>query len=168
MELITEALNSRLNEIVSEAFVCNRILDRGMSLLGVKFRLLKCSKLLHIKLAHFFPNFADKVSDFQGSRNMLTVYGATPLADFDASSHIELFTMFQEEFIKYQDMIQDVLDAAIFEKDHMTKAFLDSYLLALNPYIETICNIVDLATAYGTDPLGMQLFDNEIEKCLTV
>ena len=168
MELISQELNTRLDSIVTFAFFLNRQLDRSMSLISVKFKLLKTSKLLHEKFAHFFPTFADFLSEYQDSRGMLTVYGETPKADFDANSHIELFEMFLEEFIKYQDMIEDVIDACIAEKDHMTKAFLDGYLLKLNPYIQSAENVLDVAKMYGVDPLGMQLFDSEIEHCLTV
>jgi ferritin len=139
-----------------------------MSLLSVKFKLLKTSELLHKAFAHHFPEAADWVSNFQDSRGMLTVYGETPTGDFDASSHIELFEMFLEEFIKYQDMIEDVIDSCISEKDHMTKAFLDGYLLKLNPYIQSADNVLQVAKMYGTEPLGMQLFDTEIENCLVV
>jgi ferritin len=168
LELISEALNSRLNNIVTASFAANRVLDRSMSLLAVKFRLLNCSKLLHEKLAHAFPKIADFVSDFQGSRNMLTIYGVTPVADFDASSHIELFKMWQEEFIKYQDLIEDTIDFAVLDKDTMTKNFLDKYLLDFSPYVETVNNLVDLAVACGDTTLGAQLFDTEVERCITV
>jgi len=168
LELISQELNTILDSLVTEAFTCNRILDRSMSLLSVKFKLLKTSELLHAKFAHWFPQAADLVSNLQDSRGMLTVYGATPLANFDAVSHIELFEMFLDEFVKYQDMIEDAIDASILEKDRMVEAFLKDYLLKLNPYIQSAMNVLDVARMYGTEPLGMQLFDNEIEHCLTV
>lgn len=168
MELISKELNNRLDAIVTGAFFLNRILDRMMSLLSVKFKMLKSSKLLHEKLAHHFPIAADSVSNFQDSRGMLTIYGETPRADFDATTHIELFEMMLEEFIKYQDLIEDVIDFASQEKDLMTKNFLMKYLSELNPYISTAMNLIDIATAYGTDGRGMQLFDVDIEKCLAV
>lgn len=168
MELISKELNSRLDSIVTGAFFLNRILDRMMSLLSVKFKMLNTAHILHPTLAHHFPNAADEVSDFQDSRGMLTVYGNTPKADFDASTHIELFEMMLEEFIKYQDLIEDVIDYAAMEKDLMVKEFLMKYLSEMNPYIATAMNLVEISKAYGTDTMAMQLFDDEVEVCLAV
>lgn len=167
-ELISQELNARIDFAVTSAFRLNRLLDRACSILSVKFKLLKTSELLHKKFAHWFPQAADFLSNFQDSRGMLTVYGETPLADFDAVSHIELFEMFVDEFIKYQDEVEDIIDASILEKDRMTESFLRDYLLKLNPYIQSAMNVLDVARMYGTEPLGMQLFDNEIKHCLTV
>lgn len=168
MELISPELNSRLDSLVTGAFLLNRVLDRMMSLFSVKFKLLNTSRILHKTLAHHFPLAGDEVSEFQDSRGMLTIYGETPRADFDAITHIELFEMMLEEFVKYQDAIEDVIDYASTEKDLMTKNFLMKYLSEMNPYITTAMNLVEVSKAYGVEPMAMQLFDNEVEHCLAV
>lgn len=166
MELVNPEVNERLNAIVTGAFYLNRVLDRMMSLFSVKFKMLNTARILHPALAHHFPSAADEVSDYQDSRGALTVYGATPLANFDATNHVELFEMMLEELIKYQDAIEDAIDFVIQEKDLMTKEFLSKYLLELNPYIATVANLLDVARAYGVDSRGMQMFDADMEKCL--
>ena len=168
MELISNELNRKLNALVTHAFYLNRILDRDMSLLSVKFKMLNSAKILHPKFAHAFPALADNISDYQDSRGMLTVYGVTPLADFDFENPIQMFVNIREEFVKYQDMVEDVIDSAIAEKDHATKIFLDGYLSKLVPFIASADNIVEVAIAYGNDTKSMQQFDDEIEHCLVV
>lgn len=168
MEMISESVNSRLNFLITEAFKGNRLLDRGMSLLNVQFRLLKTAKTLHESLAHHFLEMADFLSNFQGDMGMLTIYGETPTADYNVSNYIELFEMFLECFIKYKDAIEDVIDFCSSEKDHMTKATLMTYLLDFKPYVVTMVNILDAAKDYGTNPLDMKLFDDEIDDFLTI
>jgi len=166
--MINETVNSKLDFLVSEAFKCNRILDRGMSLLNVQFRLLKTAKVLHPNFAHHFLEMADFISNFQGDMGMLTIYGDTPVADYNVSNYIELFEMFLDCFVKYKDEIEDVIDFCSSEKDHMTKSTLMKYLLDFKPYIVSIVNVLDAAKDYGTDALNMRLFDDEIEAFLVI
>ena len=166
--MISESVNNKIDFLVTEAFKCNRTLDRGMSLINVKFKLLKTAKILHESLAHHFLEMADFLSNFQGDMGMLTVYGETPTADYNVSNYIELFEMFLDYFIKYKDAIEDVIDFCSFEKDHMTKSTLMEYLVNFKPYIVSMVNVLDAAKDYGIAPLNMRLFDDEIDDFLTI
>ena len=166
--MISESVNSRLDFLLKKAFEGNRILDRGMSLLNVQFRLLKTAKTLHESLAHHFLEMADFLSNFQGDMGMLTIYGETPIADYNVSNYIELFELFLNYFIKYKEAIEDVIDFCSSEKDHMTKSTLMKYLLDFKPYVVSMVNVLDAAKDYGTDALNMRLFDDEIEAFLVI
>ena len=168
MKLISDELNSRLDILVGGAFRINRVLDRSVSLLATRFKLLKTAEIVHEKLAHMFPVLGDMVSNFQMIRGMETIYPETVRGDKSYNNHIELFEDMREEFSLYQDAIEDCIDFSIAEKDHATKSFLQSYLSGYLKYIETIDNLVEISTRYGLDFLASQLFDDESYHCFTI
>lgn len=170
MGLISEELNDMLNGIVTECFSLNRLLDRDMSLLSVKFKMVKTAEILHPTLAHAYlgNEFADSISEYQASRNMLTVYGATPIGDKDYETPLDLITDYYNRNLEFQDMIYDVVDKAIEVGDHTTKVFLDELLSRLSKYTALSITLVDLFTDYGNEPYKLQLLDSVIDKYITV
>ena len=170
MGLISEELNSLLNNLVGRCFRLNRLLDRGMSLLNVRWAMFKSSELLHPALAHAFlgDKFADSISDYQGSRNNETIYPATTIGDQNYNNYLEFFKEMLNEFIIFSNEIEDTISFAIQDEDNTTKVFLDGLLSRLAPYIEQMQDLVDLGTDYGTDRLGKRFFDENIEKYIKV
>lgn len=166
MSLISEELNSLLNNLVGRCFRLNRLLDRGMSLLNVRWAMFKSSELLHPILAHAFlgDKFADSISDYQGSRNNETIYPATIIGDQDYDNYLDFFKEMLNEFMIFSNEIEDTISFAIQDEDNTTKVFLDNLLFRLVPYIEQMQDLVDLGTDYGTDNLGKRFFDENIEK----
>lgn len=168
MEMISQKLNEALNEIIGKLFALNRLYDRAMSELSVKHKAVTSAAILHPTLAHFFPKFADSVSEYQQSRNMLTRYPATPEGNESYENPLQFYELALEEMNKFEDMVCDAVDLAVFEKDWSTEAFLKEVLKKWNPYLETINNIVDICRLYGNDPKSQMQFDDEIEHCLAV
>ena len=168
MEMISQRLNEALNEIIGKLFALNRLYDRAMSELGVKHKALKSASILHPTIAHFFPIFADSVSEYQQSRNMLTRYPATPEGNESYENPLQFYETALEEMNKFEDMVCDAIDLASIEKDWSTEAFLKEVLRKWNPYLETANNLVDICRRYGNDPKSQMQFDDEIENCLTV
>ena len=72
--LINDKIHNQLNLIVKKLFEGNRLLDRQMTQLEVKFVMNKTSGILHTGLAHKYPLLADKISEYMASRNCQTVY----------------------------------------------------------------------------------------------
>lgn len=157
--LISEELNSKINFLVGRCFEFNRLLDRQMSLLDTKFCMPKTSSILHAKIAHKFPFYADVLSDYQSARNNLTVYPQTPIGANDYNKPLDIFEAmlgFMEEF---ENDVYIVCESADNESDYMTKVFLDSFMLSLIPMTKQILLLVDKCEAYS----DMQLFDSNIE-----
>jgi ferritin len=159
--LIKDELNESLNELVGECFLGNRILDRMMSILNIKFVMNNTSKILHGGMAHKFPLLADMISYYQGSRNNLTIYPETPRAEEDYSSPFDLFTRFYNYMIELEDSVKEVIEQAIDIKDKNTKVFLDNFLLNLNKYTEQAILLVDKSEAYKDNWMD---FDRDIDK----
>lgn len=170
MNLISDNLNSQLNELVGKCFAINRMLDRGMSLLLVRWKLINASHTLHPKVAHAFPSslFADSISDYQASRNMETIYPATPIGDKNYDTPLEFFVDFYNECVLLQNMIYDAIDTALEEGDHSTKTFLDGLVSRLIPFTDLAQNLVDLVTQYGNDTFHLQVFDSVIDDYVNV
>lgn len=159
--LINEELNESINELVGQCFLGNRILDRMMSVLNIKFVMNNTVKLLHSGLAHKFPLLGDILSDYQSSRNNLTTYPETPRAEEDYNNILEIFTKFHNYMVDFEDSIKDVIEQASDDKDLNTKIFLENFLLRINKYTEQSILLVDKAEKYGDNLMG---FDRDIKK----
>lgn len=161
MGLINDNLNSELDTLVGLAFLGNRILDRAMSILSVKFVMNNSVKYLHTGFSHLYPLLGDIISDYQGSRNNLTVYPATPLDDTDYATPLSFFERLLDYQINYEESVKEVIKTAIDLGDFTTEAFLKSYLLTLNKYSEQIILLRDKAKEYGDNHMA---FDKDIKK----
>lgn len=170
MGLISEKLNNSLNELVGKCFATNRMLDRGMSLLGVRWKLLRCSELLHPALAHAYlgDKFADSISGYQGKRDCETIYPATPIGNENYDSPLEFVKSYHSANLELEDSIKDVIDEAVESGDLTTKKFLDGLLETLADYTAMSQNLVDLFTQYGNDKFALQLLDSNIDKYIVV
>lgn len=159
--LIDENLNNELNSLVGMCFLGNRILDRDMSILSVKFTMNNAVKYLHQGFSHLYPLLADKISDYQGSRDNLTIYPDTPKDDSDYPDILSLFKKFLDYQLNFEQSVKEVIDTALEIKDYNTKVFLENFLLELNKYTEQSLILVDRAIAYGNDYMS---FDRDIKK----
>lgn len=170
MELISEKLNNQLNELVGKCFAINRMLDRGMSLLKVRWKLINTSNILHPKVAHAYPaeKFADGISDYQASRGNETIYPETPVGNKEYNNPMEFFIDYYKENIALENMIKDTIDEAIEEGDTTTKVFLDKILMNLLPFTALSQDLVDLVEKYGNDNFHLQMLDSVIEKYINI
>lgn len=158
--LISDELNSSLSELVGECFAGNRLLDRMMSIINVKFSMNRTEHVLHSGLAHKFPLLADKISTYQASRNNLTVYPETPLDASDYTSPLEAFSKFLTYMRRLEGYVIEVINESKEIKDVMTEQFLNRFLLNLNRYTEQAILLVDKAEKYENDWMN---FDNRID-----
>lgn len=170
MGLISEKLNHELDLVRGQAFDLNRMLDRGMSLLEVRWKLIKSAEILHPKVAHAYLGdlFADSISAYQASRDNESIYTATPAGDREYNSPLDFFLDYHRENLKFENMIKDAVDEAIDEGDTTTKVFLDGLLNRLVPYIALSQTLVDLTTQYGNDAFHLQVMDSVLEKYVNV
>lgn len=157
--LIPEKINSKLDEIVTKCFEGNRIADRGMSILAIKFAMNKTEKILHQKLAHLFPALADDVSGYQGSRNNLTVYGLTPEDKSDYSNPLVFFERMLDFMVDLETLIAEAIEMAN-EEDYATYSFLIKFMRDITSVTEQCLLLVDKGEQYTNDWPG---FDHRIK-----
>lgn len=157
--LITESINGKLDEIVTKFFEGNRIADRGMSVLGVKFVMVKTEKILHEKLAHHFPQLADIVSSYQGSRNNLTFYGLTPSDNTDYESPLQFFERMLDYMIDLEALVSETMEMTLHD-DFITFSFLVDFVEYVNQVTSQCLLLVDKAELYKDD---WESFDHRVE-----
>ena len=157
--LISEQLNSRLDEVVTKCFEGNRIMDRGVNVLGIKYAMNKTEKVLHSKLAHLFPQLADEVSSYQSSRNNLTFYGVTPADGSDYSTPLNFFEKMLDFMVDLEALISEVLELADSEEDKVTSVFLQNFLMRITLVTSQCLLLVDKGENYK----DWMLFDHNID-----
>jgi ferritin len=159
-QLIPTNVNFKLDEIVTKCFEGNRIADRGMSVLAVKFAMHTTEEILHDKLAHLFPMLADQVSSYQSSRNNLTIYGVTPEDSFDYSSPVQFFIRMVGYMMELESLIGEAIEIAQDDNDHATFAFLMSFLNDVVKVTNQCLLLKDKAELIGDNLI---LFDTTIK-----
>lgn len=166
--LISEKMNNQLNKIIGFCFDINRTLDRQMSQLSIKFVMNKTSNILHGLLAHSFPLIADKISDYQDSRNCMTIYPSTHMDDKDYNTPLEIFEVFLENMQDLENLVSESILLAKLENDRMTKEFLVKFLLSLQPFTNQALLLCDKMEKYGETNLSYMLFDANINDFIVV
>lgn len=164
--LIKEPLNNTLNALVGKCFAINRMLDRGMSLLNVRWKMVQTERILHPKMAHAFTGdlFADGISGYQASRSNETIYPATPIGDKEYNTPLDFFNDVLATLLDFQDTLYDAYDEANDTGDYTTKKFVSNTINNLIPYTDMAQTLIDLAENYGMDGRGIALMDANIEK----
>lgn len=158
--LINESVNARLDLLVQKLFAGNRLMDRAMSQLDVKFVMNKTASILHGKLAHKFLALADQVSEWQSGRNMQTVYGLTPLDATDYDSELDVFLAFVGYMSELEDIIKEAHIVAIDNDDCFTSAFLQTFMMDVAPVTKQCLLLLDKAQRYNGN---FMQFDHNVE-----
>jgi len=170
MDLINDKVSVALDGLIGDCFAMNRFLDRGMSLLSVKFHMTNSEKILHAKIAHAFPGalFADGISDYKSSRDCLSVYPETPVGNFDVASPVIFIKEFYNRMVQLQQNVYDCADEAVESGDLATKVFLDGLIKNVTLFIDQAKILVDIFEDYGDSAMGRMLLDANIEKYIIV
>lgn len=163
--LIKGNINQAINVLIGKCFAINRMLDRGMSLLDVRWKMIHTARYLHPQLAHAFTGdkFADGLSGYQASRSNETIYPATPEGNRDYNKPIDFFRDVLKEILEFQEMLYDVYDLAKDEGDLTTKKYMSSVIGNLVPYTDLVMTLIDLSENFGSENMGIALMDANIE-----
>ena len=166
MGLIVEGLNDSLNVLVGKCFHMNRLLDRSVSLLNVRFHLTNTAKVLHYKGAHVYlgEKFADAIADYQTLRNNETIYPETIEGNADFDKPISIFLQFHSENLAFENMILDVIDKANDLGDFTTKHFLEKLLDNLAEMTAMSQTLIDIFQDCDNDKFKLLMVDSEIEE----
>ena len=165
MSLISEKMSNILDNLIGEFFIVNRMLDRGMSVLAIKFKIPHVSNFVHQNLAHIYigDKFADAIGDYKHSRDCAIVYPQTPIGDKDYDSPYQLFEELYNKNVYLEDTLKDAIDEACEEGDLVTKKFLGKILVNLTEYTAISKNLVDIFEPCGTDAFKLTLIDADID-----
>lgn len=164
--LIRTEVNEKLNELVGKCFAINRMLDRGMSLLTVRWKMIQTEKILHPQMAHAFTgdDFADGISGYQAKRSNETIYPATPIGNREYRTPLDFFNDVLKELLDFQDALYDAYEISKEYQDYTTKKFVNGIISNLVDYIDMAQTLIDLVENYGNDPRGWALMDANIDE----
>lgn len=151
-----------LEELVGHCFYCNRMIDRMMSILSVKFVMPNSESILHPNIAHWYPAISDLITEYMDGRDSTTIYPATPIGNQDYEDPKTMFKEMLKLNLLFEDKIKATMDLVIEEKDYSTKVFLDSLLLKVLAMTSKIILLVDKAERYGDTDIDMMRFDDDI------
>lgn len=165
--LLSAEVKSVLEDIVGQCFYNNRMFDRMVSLLSVRFVMPVTGELIHNRLAHLYPNIADLVSDYMAERNSTTIYKETPRGDQDYDNPIDCFNYMLELNLELEKIVKKAIMTSQEAGDYTTKVFLDSFLRKLILVTNDILLLVDKATMYGNSHMSWMKYDNDIEDFYT-
>ena len=161
--LLSVGTKEKLEEIIKHCFYCNRIADRIMSALSVRFVMPITVSILHPNLAHLYPILADEISDYMDARNCTVIYGETPVGNQNYETPKECFEKMLKLNLELETLTIEAIKYVENEKDYTTKVFLDSFLKELIPITASILLLVDKARLYGDEPSKWMDFDHDIE-----
>ena len=158
--LISDTLNKKLDEILTMCFLGNRVSDRALSVINVKFVMSKTGRILHESLAHLFPKLGDVVSTYQAQRNCLSGYGLTPADLTDYESPQDFFERMVEFMTDLESLCYEAYFMAQEEKDVTTLVFVEDFIEEITSVTEQCVLLADKGNAYNGDWMK---FDHNIE-----
>jgi ferritin len=160
--LISENIKLSLEEVVSHCFYINRIADRIVSILSVKFVMPNLANLYHHGYAHWAPAYADKITEYMDARDCTTIYGETPKGDQSYESPLECINKSLEMNLDLEKKLKKSILVAEKEKDYTTKVFLENALLDIIPITKDLLLLVDKMELYGDTPKDWMKIDHDI------
>ena len=161
--LLKAEVKSALEEIVKKCFYNNRMFDRMVSLISVKFVMPITGDIIHHRLAHLYPTIADIISDYMAQRNCTTIYGETPAGNQEYDSPLDCFNYMLELNLQLETIVNNAIKISYENGDYTTKVMLDKFLLNLIAVTDDLLLIVDKSTMYGDSEMSWMKFDHDIE-----
>ena len=159
--IVSKQTVDALYELIKQCFAENRLLDRCVSVLGVKFACNQSSGLIHKHIAHYFPNLSDKIGESTLERyNIPVVYGETPAGAEDYSSVAEIIHTVNQSVLDFQSMMMGVCRIALDNNDIHVYANLIELLRNVNLVVEQTILLSDKIDLYGDNIMA---FDHDIK-----
>ena len=149
---VSKSTQDALMEIIKQCFIENRVLDRFVSVLGVKFACNNMANLIHQNIAHYFPEISDQIGELCLERYNISVeYGATPEAKEDYNSVTEMMQILEDRIIDFQNMFIAVEKVAFENNDLQVFADLSKLMEGYNQISEQAILLNDKMKYYGED-----------------
>lgn len=159
--IVSKQTVDALYELIKQCFVENRLLDRCVSVLGVKFACNQSAELIHKGIAHYFPALSDKIGESTLERyNIPVVYGETPSGAEDYFSVAEIIHIVNQRVIDFQSMMMGVCRIALDNNDIHVYANLIELLRGVNLIVEQTILLSDKIDLYGDN---ITAFDHDVK-----
>ena len=132
--LMSEETRAKLNEVLTDAFALNMFCDNAVYQIDYDVY-PKTADLVHHAYAHYWPAFADKISDMMIRLNAKPVRLNFTVDYEDYGGDLALlFKRVAEKTKDYRNKIKDAIELAELNDDPEVKLFLEEMILELTPY----------------------------------
>lgn len=160
--LISNETNKMLNLLIQQGFILNRIWDRGLSVLNVKFAMNNFEKIFHVGLAHKFPvDWSDTISEIQSKYNIVTEYLETYKDISDYNEPIDFFEKNLQAHQETYNIICDAIKIANVNGDFNVEAELKNFMIIFNQYMNQAILLKDKSQSFKDD---YAMFDSMADK----
>lgn len=162
--LISADIKKSLEDIVRHCFYINRIADRIVSILSVKFVMPNLAELYHLNYAHWAPSYADKITEYMDARDCTTIYGETPIGNQEYEAPLDCLNKSLEMNLDLEVLLKNAIVVAKDESDYTTMVFLEEALRDVVPITKDILILVDKAEMYGDTSSDWMKLDHDVDK----
>lgn len=161
MTIVSNNTQSALMELIKQCFVLNRVTDRCVSVLGVKFACNQSANLIHHGIAHWPLALADKIAERCLERyNISVIYGETPSGAENYDRASDIIAEVERRVIDFQMMFMGVCKIALDNNDIHVYADLLDMLEDVNEIVEQVILLSDKMDVYGDERIGA--YDHDI------
>jgi len=160
--LIDNRTIKEINLISQQCFWLNRVTDRAVSVLSIKFGMPITANIIHQKLAHKYPLLADDVNEILDMFNEYTDYLETPADVRDYEDIVELFQSILDENIKLYDMVRNAIFVCRETTDVNVETHLLDFLEDVNEYVAQTITLRDKAVSLKDNVEMYELLINKI------
>lgn len=143
--LISDVTSTALDELYGSFFDLNATLDRAVSIMLNNWAMPQASDIIHQKVAHAAPVYADLISEIKDNYNVPSV---RPAVHEDSREYENLGVMFQTvlyEFKGVYEMIKKVIDIAMKNGDVNVVSDLVIFMSKFNKFFGMIVTLSDKA-----------------------
>lgn len=157
---ITQGTIDAVLEMVKQSFLCNAMIDRLKSNLGVDLAYNNTANKIHIGIAHAFPiQLGDALGDLLEGYNQSVIYGDIPIQNKTYYTAEEALTDLLDIVIDYQNKLNKCAMIAFENMDIHTYSGLIEIINGYSKIVEQSILLVDKIKLYKLDPS----FDTDIE-----
>lgn len=163
---ISESTIQACYELIKQCFQYNRLFDRLVSVLGVKFAMNNTSELVHQHYAHAFPQIADTIGHkCLEAYNVMVEYGATDAGKQDYQTVGEMIQIIEDATVDFQNMLVKAILIAQENQDINIYVELIKILQDFNPLVEQAILLNDKLNLYQS---ALYDYDAHIHDCFWI
>lgn len=143
--LISKQTSDALDVLVGAFFDLNRTFDRCVSWMQNVWSMPQAADIIHHRLAHIFPIFADKITEIKDRYNMTSVYPQTHADSREYTDLQQMFDIVFQECAEVYTMFKMVKKTVLEHDDFNVLVDLHKIMRDYNEIIGQVYTLKDKA-----------------------
>ena len=148
----------RLNALTAMCFDANAVFDNLAYTLDYHYN-ANISKVVHLKVAHVMPAWADLVTDKMIELSARPV--RLPINGYkdDITSLEQIFTTMQDTLMNLRSAVRSLIESAELDGDDEVRIFAEEFLTIMSPYIKQAEEWVNASKVISEQTLNIHIAD---------